>query len=65
MDSPSTRIAAEELLAHSAWMRALARGLLRDAAAADDVVQEATLAALDPGAAAKAMPASARAASST
>jgi RNA polymerase sigma-70 factor (ECF subfamily) len=36
----------EVLLAHAGWMRALAVGLLGDAAAADDVVQEATVAAL-------------------
>lgn len=36
----------ERLLAHTGWMRALAQSLLRDAGAADDVVQDATVAAL-------------------
>ncbi len=36
----------ETLLAHGAWVRALARRLVRDSAEADDVVQEAWLAAL-------------------
>ena len=39
-------IDADELLAHTTWVRRLARGLVRDAAAADDVVQETWLAAL-------------------
>lgn len=43
---PAIPIAVHELLEHSGWMRALARQLVRDAAAADDVVQEAYLAAL-------------------
>lgn len=37
----------EELLARTGWMRALATRLLADPAAADDVVQEAWLAALE------------------
>ncbi len=36
----------EELLAHTAWMKPLARRLLSDDAGADDIVQEAWLAAL-------------------
>lgn len=36
-----------ELLAHTEWMRALARGLVRDAHAADDLVQEACVVALE------------------
>jgi RNA polymerase sigma-70 factor (ECF subfamily) len=36
----------EDLLAHAAWMRALAFNLLKDPAAADDVVQDAAIAAL-------------------
>jgi len=39
-------IAPEQLLAHSGWMRALARSLIGDASAADDIVQESMLAAL-------------------
>jgi len=37
----------EALLAHQAWMRRLAAGLVRDAGEADDVVQEAWVAALE------------------
>jgi RNA polymerase sigma-70 factor (ECF subfamily) len=44
--TPDRRIDPEILLAHADWMRALAVGLLRDPAAADDVVQDATVAAL-------------------
>lgn len=40
------RLDAEELLEHTGWVRRLARRLVRDAAAADDVVQETWLAAL-------------------
>ena len=36
----------EELMTHSAWLRRLAKTLVRDAAAADDLVQETWLAAL-------------------
>jgi len=43
---PQARTDAQTLLAHAGWMRALAYGLLRDPGAADDVVQDATLAAL-------------------
>jgi DNA-directed RNA polymerase specialized sigma24 family protein len=39
----------EALLAHSAWMRALARSLLADASAADDVVQQAWIACVRRG----------------
>lgn len=50
MDRIDTRIETEalngELALQSQWMRRLVRGLVRDAAAADDVVQEAQLAAL-------------------
>ncbi|MEM8885555.1 MAG: RNA polymerase sigma factor, partial [Planctomycetota bacterium] len=42
MESPSP----ESLLAHASWVRGLARSLLHDDQAADDVVQEAWLAAL-------------------
>lgn len=37
----------EELLAHGSWVRALARSLVRDAASADDLVQQACVAALE------------------
>ena len=37
----------EDLLAHGRWMRRLARGLVRDDASADDVVQDAYAAALE------------------
>lgn len=43
---PANEITPEALLANASWMRALARGLLGDAHEADDVVQEAALAAL-------------------
>lgn len=46
MDSPSTP-PLEELLTHARWARALARQLLRDEQRADDVVQEAWLAAVE------------------
>jgi len=36
-----------ELLAHRGWLRALARGLVADAHAADDVVQESLLTAIE------------------
>src|SRR5688572_7861401 len=39
-------VAIEVLLAESAWVRALAESLVRDAAAADDIVQQTWLAAL-------------------
>ena len=39
-------VSVEELLEHSAWARALARQLVADAATADDLVQDAWLAAL-------------------
>ena len=40
------RTDTEALLAHAGWMRALAFSLLGDSSAADDVVQDATVAAL-------------------
>jgi len=40
------RTTAEDLLRHGAWIRALARGLVGDAATADDLVQETYVAAL-------------------
>ena len=46
MDTPST-LPLEELLSHAHWARALARQLLRDEERADDVVQEAWLAAVE------------------
>ena len=39
-------IRPEDLLAHSQWARALARTLVRDAATAEDLVQETWVAAL-------------------
>ena len=44
---PSTSHDPGELLEHADFLRALARGLLGDAARADDVVQDAYLAALE------------------
>jgi len=52
MTRDSIRSVHEELPLHGAWMRRLARSLVRDEARADDVVQQAALAALrdsDPG----------------
>ena len=46
MESRS-RTALEELLAHGAWARRLAHSLVGEAAAADDLVQEAWRAALE------------------
>src|SRR5258705_4223124 len=46
MDTPSTPT-VEGLLTHARWARALARQLLRDEQRADDVVQEAWLAAVE------------------
>src|SRR5215207_46182 len=37
----------EALLAHAGWVRELARGIVRDRAAAEDVVQETWIRALD------------------
>src|SRR5688572_15101425 len=37
----------EELLAHAGWMRSLARGIVGDPELAEDVVQDAWVAALD------------------
>lgn len=46
MSSPSSQMVLEDLLAHSGWMRRLARRLVRDEATAEDLVQETWLAAL-------------------
>jgi len=46
METPSTP-PLEELLSHADWARALARRILRDEQRADDVVQEAWLAAVE------------------
>lgn len=43
-ESPST-VTPEELLAHAGWIRALARGLVRDPGALEDAVQETWIAA--------------------
>ena len=47
METQTTAWSSEELLSHSRWVRALALRLVRDAAQADDLVQETLLAALD------------------
>ena len=44
---PARRPGAEDLLAHAAWLRALARSLVADEHAADDVVQETLAAAVE------------------
>ena len=44
--SHDTPIAPEKLLAHSGWVQALARQLVRDESTADDLVQDTWLAAL-------------------
>src|SRR5262245_38796212 len=49
MSDPSPRLDSEALLAHAGMLRRLARGLLFDPHAADDVVQETWLAALQDG----------------
>lgn len=46
MSDASHRIDAAELLAHAAWLRGLARSLVADEHAADDVVQETFAAAV-------------------
>lgn len=46
MTSPAVPLDPEDLLADSTWLRALSRGLVRDHFAADDLAQEAWLAAL-------------------
>ncbi|MBK7876130.1 MAG: RNA polymerase sigma factor [Planctomycetes bacterium] len=46
MTSPAFPLDPEALIADSAWLRALARGLVRDSFAADDLAQEAWLVAL-------------------
>src|SRR5260370_310211 len=48
MRTQSTDTDVAQLLQHSAWVRRLARGLVRDDALADDLGQEAWLAALRP-----------------
>ena len=48
MDNMTENRAASELLRHAAWLGRLARALVGDAATADDVVQEAFVAALLP-----------------
>ncbi len=42
----TTAVAIDDLLAHSGWLRKLARSLVRDDAAAEDLVQETWLSAL-------------------
>ncbi|MEM7308995.1 MAG: sigma-70 family RNA polymerase sigma factor [Planctomycetota bacterium] len=46
MEAEPQAPALDELLSHAAWVRALARSLVRDPSVADDVVQETWLAAL-------------------
>jgi RNA polymerase sigma factor (sigma-70 family) len=46
MTAPGAQHELEELLAGARWVRGLARGLVRDAASADDVSQDAWVAAL-------------------
>ncbi|MEM7308996.1 MAG: sigma-70 family RNA polymerase sigma factor [Planctomycetota bacterium] len=46
MEAEPQAPALDELLSHAAWVRALARSLVRDPEVADDVVQETWLAAL-------------------
>jgi RNA polymerase sigma-70 factor (ECF subfamily) len=46
MATDSLHLDADQLLSHSAWVRALARNLLADDALADDVVQDTWVAAL-------------------
>jgi|SRR5688572_23602454 len=45
MSNPTT-LSMEQLMAHSGWLRRLAGGLLGDAAAADDAVQDALVSAM-------------------
>ncbi len=40
-------LSPEKLLKHAGWMKGLARGLVRDAGRAEDVVQQAWVAALE------------------
>ena len=47
--APSSEITGDLLLAHAGFVRSLARGLLADEAAVDDVVQEAMVRALESG----------------
>jgi RNA polymerase sigma-70 factor (ECF subfamily) len=47
MTPPAPRIDPEELLANAAWVRALARNLVGDAALADDVAQQTVVAAIE------------------
>ncbi len=44
---PGPAVSIDELLAHSGWVRALARSLVRDAAAADDLVQQTWMRVLE------------------
>lgn len=46
MNAPEHNPAADELLRHAQWIRSLARALISDDAAAEDVVQETMVAAL-------------------
>jgi hypothetical protein len=46
MEPPAAPIPPETLLAHTGWMRRLARSLVRDDAQAEDVVQDAVAAAM-------------------
>src|SRR5262245_56112794 len=49
MDTGSASFNPEDLLANAAWMRRLALGLVRDDSAADDLVQETWLRAVEKG----------------
>ncbi len=46
MTHPTEQRSLDELLSHANWMQSLARSLVRDAASADDLVQETMLRAL-------------------
>ena len=46
MDSPDLSLSRDMLLEHAAWMRKLARELVRDPGAADDLTQDTWLAFL-------------------
>ena len=47
MPGPNNTLQMEKLLSNAAWMRGLARSLVRDEATAEDVVQDAALAVLE------------------
>jgi RNA polymerase sigma-70 factor (ECF subfamily) len=47
MMNPRTTLTADRLMAHTGWVRRLARTLVRDPAAADDLAHDALLVALD------------------